>query len=141
MKQFLETADANLLRYCREDVDLRKILVEARDRGDYELREELHCEHILGEPEQWMVAAGIFPHNGQQILSQPLVDPNYAWHANIQLSYTESSYANASNWLSLRLNSILPIFGMLNSQLLFVAIYQKQILCFDMVIEGVRNEN
>ena len=67
---FLATADANLFRYCREDVELQKLLVEARDRGDYELMEELYREHELGEPEQWMVAAGIFPRNGQQILSQ-----------------------------------------------------------------------
>ena len=34
---FLVTADANLFRYCREDVELRKLLVEEGDRGDYEL--------------------------------------------------------------------------------------------------------
>ena len=36
---FLEKADANLLKYCREGVELRRLLVEARNRGDYELRE------------------------------------------------------------------------------------------------------
>ena len=96
---FLETVNANLSRYCREDVELRKSMVQARDRGEYELMEELDCEHDLGEPEQWMVAE-LFPRNGQQILFQRLVDPNYEWHANIQLSYTKASYVNASNCLS-----------------------------------------
>ena len=49
---FLVTADANLFRYCREDVELWKLLVESRNRGDYELMEEQYCEHDLGEPEQ-----------------------------------------------------------------------------------------
>ena len=34
---FLETADDNLFRYYHEDVETGKLLVEARDRGDYEL--------------------------------------------------------------------------------------------------------
>ena len=38
--------------------------------------EVLDCEHELGEPEQWMIAAELFPRNGQHVLSQPLVDPN-----------------------------------------------------------------
>ena len=37
-----------------------KKLIEERDRGDYELMKELDCEHELGEPEKWMVAAVIF---------------------------------------------------------------------------------
>ena len=48
----LETADSNLFRYCREDVQLRKLLVESGNRGDYEIMEEPDCEHELGEPEQ-----------------------------------------------------------------------------------------
>ena len=31
---FVGTADANLFRYCHEDVELRRLLVEARNRGD-----------------------------------------------------------------------------------------------------------
>ena len=63
-KYFLETSHSDLIRYCHEDVELRKLLVEARDRGDYEMVEEQDCEHDFGEPEQWMVAAGMIPNNG-----------------------------------------------------------------------------
>ena len=47
----LETADAHLFRYRREDEGLRKLLVEARKSGNDEIMEELDCEYNPGEPE------------------------------------------------------------------------------------------
>ena len=88
-----------------------------------------------------MVAAGIFPRSGLQILSQLLVDPNYDWHANIQLSYTETSYANASKSLNLMIKQYPSDFS--HAELPAVTcrdLNQKQMLCFDMVIEAVRNK-
>ena len=80
---FLETAYANLFRYFHEYFELRKLMIEARDRVDYEHIENVECEHDLGETDQWMVAGQNFPRVGQKILSQPLVDPKYEWHEYI----------------------------------------------------------
>ena len=70
-----------------------------------------------------------------------LLTPN-DWQANIQLSYTDASYANASNWISLMTKHYPSDFS--HAELPAVTrrdLNHKQMLCFDMVIEAVRNEN
>ena len=79
-----------------------------------------------------MVAAGIFH----------VMGISYDWHANIQLSNTEASYADASNRQSL-MNKQYPS-DFWHAELPAVTrrdLIRKQMLCFDMVIEAVRNEN
>ena len=46
-----------------------------------------------------MVAAGMIPDNGKEMMTQPIVDPDYDWSANRQLCYTDESYDKALTWL------------------------------------------